>query len=328
MSKVIYKFSIIFSCLYVILFWGNIRGTKIIFYLGLSLFVSIGIAGIGYALNDIKDYQHDVKNNKQNLFLNFTRFQSILLILLFLVLAIFPWYYLPFDSTSLQLLGIEFLLFYLYAFPPFRLKERGILGILADAGYAQVVPCILAIYTFSALSSSLILPIYVGVLFIIWLLIMGVRNIINHQIDDIEHDINTKTKTLITQIGIDKSKRLVVYGLLPAEWLVFVFLLFILPETYRLFFYVYLVYSFLYYFRKNMPEHLLKTDLLYKNEAFYKFSNTNLLNEFYEIHLPILLLLYFSLYDLFFLLVLAINLLFFFPIYYAFIKEFFLKNFK
>lgn len=328
LGNVLYKFSLIFCSLYVVLFFGKIEGTKILFYLFISMLLSIGIAGIGYAFNDIKDYKNDIQNNKQNLFINFSKTQSIFLVILFIICAVFPWFYLPFDRISFYLLTIEFALFFIYAFPPFRLKEKGIFGVIADSLYAQVVPCLLAVYTFSKLC-NININLYFIALYTAWLFIVGIRNIINHQVEDFDNDTQTQTQTFVTKLGINFSKKLVLNWLLPIEWFVFLFILFMLPETYRLFFYLYLTYSFLYYFRKKIHEVLREyNDALYLNDAFYNFCNKNLLNEFYEIHLPLLLLIFFSYYDLFYVWVLGLNLLFFYPIYAQFVKGFFLKNFK
>jgi hypothetical protein len=139
-------------------------------------------------MNDIKDYKDDLQNNKPNLFNKFSKFQSVLLVVIFISLSIFPWFYLPTDQSTFYLLAIELaLLFYVYAFPPFRLKEKGFLGIITDALYAQVIPCLLAVYTFSKIANTT-LHIKLIALYTIWLLLVGIRNIIKHQIEDFEND--------------------------------------------------------------------------------------------------------------------------------------------
>ena len=104
-----YKFSIVFCSLYVVLFSFRSLNSKILLYIFISILLSIGIAGIGYAFNDYIDYEDDKKNKKQNLFIQFSKFQGIILIFIFLVLSVFPWFLLPFDRFSLLLIITEFL---------------------------------------------------------------------------------------------------------------------------------------------------------------------------------------------------------------------------
>ncbi|MDB5227938.1 MAG: hypothetical protein JWN78_2131 [Bacteroidota bacterium] len=325
-NNVLYKFSLIFCSLYVILFFENIKVEKILFYLCLSLLASVGIAGLGYAFNDIKDYPKDIISRKQNLFINFSRVQSTCLILLFIALAIFPWFYLPFDKNSCYLLLLELILFFIYAFPPFRLKEKGVSGLIADALYAQVVPCFLAVYTFSRLGIPVNIPYNYLILYLAWLSFMGTRNILNHQIEDYGNDLQSNTNTFVTVNGIEKSKKAALLYLIPAEFILFLLLTFFLPGTQHILFYTYLVYAVLYFFRKKTEWTIHKSDSLLLNKEFYNFLNKNILNEFYEIHLALILLFYFSYYNHFYIVILLFHTLLFYPIYSRFIKGFINKN--
>lgn len=310
-----YKFSIIFCSLYTVIFFGNDVKPIILFYIFISILLSVGIAGIGYSFNDYQDYNDDLKNSKPNIFLYFNKAQSTFLILLFLALAIIPWFILPFDKISLSLLLSEIILFIIYTFPPFRLKERGAAGIFADALYAQVVPCILAVYTYSKIVSGTNLKTYHFIPFVIWLICSGCRNIINHQIDDFHNDSNSNTDTLITTIGIDKSKKWVSALLIPIELISFIVLLYNIPHSYHIFFFTYLIYFIIYVYVFYVK----------KENTLYNLFNLKLLNEFYEIHLPVILLIYFSLHNSFYIYILVINLIMFTPIYYSYIKGFFQK---
>ena len=109
-GNVLYKFSLIFCSIYIVLFFSNTLELKILFYLFISILLSIGIAGLGYVMNDIKDYKDDLQNNKLNLFNKFSKTQSTILVVLFIILSIFPWFYLPSDKYTLYLLTAEFLL--------------------------------------------------------------------------------------------------------------------------------------------------------------------------------------------------------------------------
>ncbi len=318
-----YKFSIIFSSLYVVLFLGKSYGNKILLYIIVSILLSIGIAGIGYVLNDLSDYKDDVINGKRNLFINLSTFSSIFLTSVFIVLSIFPWFILPFDYISLYLIIFEILLFFFYALPPFRWKEKGFLGVISDALYAQVVPCILATYTYSKIENNIRVCTFFLVVYLSWLILLGIRNILNHQREDFSNDISTNTNTFVIQIGIKYAENLIMHVIIPIELALFSIMLYMLPQSNHLFFYCYLIYAFVY-----ISKEVIVTKKLSNNSTnWYSFFNRQLLNEFYEIHLPILLLIYFSYHQSFFIWILVLNLLLFLPIYIRYTIGFFKKYF-
>lgn len=311
LGNVLYKFSLIFCSIYVVLFYGNNLECNILFYLFISILVSIGIAGLGYVMNDIKDFKDDLQNNKPNLFNKFSKSQSVLIVVLFALLSIFPWLYLPTDKYTFYLLVIEFLLFFVYAFPPFRLKEKGFLGIITDALYAQVVPSLLAVYTFSKISNT-ILNVKLIVLYSAWLLLVGIRNIIKHQVEDFDNDKNTKTKTFVTIYGIEYSKKISLKYLFPIEFILFTSLLITIKTPYFIALLGYLLYTTILFIKRNKTTEI---------DSFY-FINTRIFNEFYEIHLPIILLVCFCFSNAIFIFILGFNLLIFSPIYLSYLKGF------
>ena len=294
-----------------VLFYGNNLECNILFYLFISILLSIGIAGLGYVMNDIKDFKDDLQNNKPNLFNKFSKSQSVLLVVLFALLSIFPWLYLPTDKYTFYLLVIEFLLFFVYAFPPFRLKEKGFLGIITDALYAQVVPSLLAVYTFSKISNT-ILNVKLIVLYSAWLLLVGIRNIIKHQVEDFDNDKNTKTKTFVTIYGIEYSKKISLKYLFPIEFILFTSLLITIKTPYFIALLGYLLYTTILFIKRNKTTEI---------DSFY-FINTRIFNEFYEIHLPIILLVCFCFSNAIFIFILGFNLLIFSPIYLSYLKGF------
>ncbi|MFN8295422.1 MAG: UbiA family prenyltransferase [Chitinophagales bacterium] len=317
-----YKFSIIFCSLYVVLFAVHSFSTKILLYIIVSILLSIGIAGIGYAFNDYHDYHDDIINNKQNLFLKFSKMQGILLVFFFVILSVFPWFILPFDKLSLLLIFTEIILFVVYTLPPFRLKERGFAGVIADALYAQVIPCILATYTYSKIEKGISFQYIFIWNYIIWLIIVGSRNIINHQIHDFDNDMNTQTSTFVTNYGKEKAKKAILLILIPVELTLFIPLIYCIPETHHIFLFLFLIYIVAYLIMQLVKN---KTVIFRDIEEIYLFLNQKILNEFYEIHLPVFLLCYFSIIKPFFIWILILNLILFLPIYFAYIKGFLKK---
>lgn len=315
-GNVLYKFSLIFCSLYVVLFYGKTFGKKVVFYLFISMLLSTGVAGLGYAMNDIKDYKDDLQNKKPNLFNKFSKLQSVSLIVLFILLATFPWFYLPTDRNTFYLLAIEFALFFIYAFPPFRLKEKGISGILTDALYAQVIPCLLAVYTFSKIANTQI-DYKLITLYALWLLLVGIRNIIKHQIEDFKNDTNTNTNTFVIKYGIDFSKNISIVNFFIPELILFSIILFFINFQFHFVLIIYLFYIIFMFIKRNKNS----------DNNLYNFINQRILNEFYEIYLPIILLIYFSYFNPFFLILLCLNVVFFNQIYLHYLKGFYKKYF-
>lgn len=317
LENVIYKFSLIFSCLYVVIYMGENTGMFIYFYLFISILLSVGIAGIGYVLNDLVDYKDDVINKKRNLFINLSRFKSSALIILLVICAIFPWFYLPFTKISLSLVLLELLLFGIYILPPFRLKERGLWGIACDSLYARVLPCLLAVYTYSIIvkldTVNYLLLTYITV----WLFLIGVRNIISHQIDDFSNDENTNTSTYVRKIGILRAESILKFLLIPLEFVLFLIISFSIPGTKGIIGWIFVVFAAYVFF------HNRKTI----DQKYPYYFDKRIFNEFYEIYLPILILLIYSIQNGIFWGLLFFNLIAFFPIFLNFLKLFKQKYF-
>lgn len=309
-DKVIYKFSLIFTSIYFIISHGNHFEYKIYFYLLIAFATSVGIAGIGYMFNDYVDFDDDVKNNKKNIFINQSKTQIVLLAFVFLTFAINPWFFFPITSFSIFLILTEFFLLFAYAFPPFRLKERPILGIICDSLYAQVIPCVLAVYTFYQIGDKFEFRDELLFLYVFWLLIFGVRNILLHQLEDYINDKNTNTTTFATTFGLAHTKRIIRY-IIFFEIIYFCFLIYSLPEINIIIIIIYIIYIFLLF-------------LMSSKFSFY-FLNERVLNEFYEIHLPLILLILYTLQQPKFIYFLVCNLLLLLPIYYRFAKGFITK---
>lgn len=187
-----------------------------------SISIIVGVAGIGYLTNDLGDRKKDALIGKQNATSGLTRLQTGFLVCFFLALLTLPWLYLPFNYNSLLLLCLQLLLFCIYAFPPFRFKEKGALGVLTDALYAHLIPAILASYTFFQLIQTPTGYFWVFLFTLsCWQFILGTRNIIFHQIKDAQNDLNSNTKTFVNTIGVTNAEKLCARILLPLECMSF-----------------------------------------------------------------------------------------------------------
>jgi 4-hydroxybenzoate polyprenyltransferase len=307
-----YKFSLIFITLYIVIFNYSAIHLTVLFYLLLAVITSIGIAGLGYMLNDYKDLEDDIKNNKRNIFIQLEQNKRKWLAILFLALAAVPWLYFPFNYVSLILLLVELLLFYVYAFPPFRLKEKGFLGIICDSLYAQAVPCTLAAYTFYQIETPRQqLPVLFIVIGILWFLIIGIRNILVHQIEDYANDANTQTQTFVRKLGKMHTIEIIYKCIFPVEFFLFLVILQKLPDSSGMLLIIYLLFvaGIIFINKKALKDNPIE------------LTNKRLLNEFYEIYLPVLLLLLHSFDHIMVVFLIIFHLLLFFPVYYNYIKK-------
>jgi 4-hydroxybenzoate polyprenyltransferase len=314
LGRIQYKFSLIFGSIYVIIASGTIP-SNIIIYLLLSLLTATGIAALGYLLNDWKDYEYDIINNKSNLLRNMNSAQRLLLVAFSIILTIFPWFYLPFTVFSLLLLAGELSLFFMYAFPPFRLKERGLWGVISDSIYAQLLPCLFALYTFAQIVVVDIRFSYLLLIYISWLLLVGIRNILVHQIYDYHHDIATSNNTYVVNKGIQPVAKFYLQIGFSIEILFFLYLIYNIPNTHHYLLVIYLIYLFI----------LMIINKSIVRDDIFGFIHKRVLNEFYEIFLPLLLTVFFTLKNLNFLPILVFNTVIFLPLYKNYILNFIRK---
>jgi 4-hydroxybenzoate polyprenyltransferase len=198
-----------------------------------SVCTILGIAGFGYLSNDLGDRDADRKAGKANLLLEISMGQTLGILGLFVGLSILPWVlYFPLSALSISCLGAEFLLFILYVLPPFRLKERGWMGLVTDALYAHAIPTFLAAITFYALASKPWLqawPLLSGL--VAWQFCLGLRNILLHQLKDADNDRRSGLRTCVTQAGEERALRLLAQVLVPMELLTWLALLGILTSV-------------------------------------------------------------------------------------------------
>jgi len=167
--------------------------------LGIFTLASLGIGTFGQLLNDLTDVVQDVRTGAQNLVARKGLVARWLLFGMVVSIATLPWICLPTTTSILVLLAVEFLLFGLYSIPPFRLKNRGILGPVADALYGYVVPNVVAMLVFAKLGGGM--PLWLVVVIAVWAFFFGLERIINHQLVDASRDHADGVNTFVVVRG-------------------------------------------------------------------------------------------------------------------------------
>lgn len=297
-----FKAPVLMAVPYLVFLMSGNSGTHAFIAVLASVTIIVGVAGLGYLSNDLGDREKDVAIQKENATIGLGPGSIVLLFLLFLVLAIAPWLYLPFTVKSLYLLLLQFFLFYAYAFKPLRLKERNFLGVVADALYAHLVPALLAAYTFytfteKAMSQDVLLLTALCS----WQLVLGIRNICFHQLKDHDNDISSGTNTFVTSYGLRKTTILVTRIMLPLELLGFLTFVALVSFSFPLF----AVLITAYWLYKFFSERKVIPQFNYRDYA-YKF-----LDDLYIQWFPLALLILLCSRSLQFLPVLLLHLLLF-----------------
>ncbi|OWY18233.1 hypothetical protein C7N43_27010 [Sphingobacteriales bacterium UPWRP_1] len=217
-----YKAPILISVPYYFALIGSMKPEAVIFAIAASYLTISGIAGFGYFINDLTDARQDALAGKANGIAGLNPLQKVVILLIILLLALLPWMYLPLERTNAPFLLLQFVLFIIYSIPPFRLKERGLAGVLTDALYAHINPSLLAALTFISITGKPVWELRYYLLFLIlWQLFLGIRNIVQHQITDKANDNQAQVQTFVAQTTFHDHKKMITHLLMPLELLSF-----------------------------------------------------------------------------------------------------------
>jgi 4-hydroxybenzoate polyprenyltransferase len=222
-----YKAPVLVAVTYLVMLRHAFAWTDALVAFAFAICTIVGIAGFGYWTNDLGDRKADRLAGKANPLATLAMPQIVGILCLWLALASLPWIvYFPVDGIGIGCLVVELLLFVLYVLPPFRLKERGLLGLVTDALYAHAIPAFLAALTFEALSptpSSDLIYLLIGV--VGWQFCLGLRNILLHQLKDAANDRRSGLRTYVTRVGEARAMRVLENIFVPMEVLTWLLLL-------------------------------------------------------------------------------------------------------
>jgi len=241
-----------------------------------------GTASFGYWLNDLTDQSLDQRVGKSNATLRYSTSVNLTIAGFLLLVGAWPWYYLVQYSVGFYAwLGV-FITLLLYSVPPFRLKERGLAGVLCDAGYGHLLPVwiVLGIFASPEITAS---PDWTVWAFLgsLLLLIKGLRNICLHQLEDRHRDRKAGVQTFVLRWGPKRTASLISWLFLPMEGILLLILaivvhpVFLAGLLFFLFTYALRVWSWKFY-------------RSYSERMVYRLWYV--LNDFYEGTFPLLAL--------------------------------------
>lgn len=188
---------------------GTLSGWTVLVDLVLFLIAAVGIAAFGHVLNDLADIRTDAIAGVPNQMAGLEPGQRVAVLGATVAAGGLPWLVLPISTRTVALVLAEVALLTAYSLPPVRLKDRAAAGVLADALYAYVVPILLTVSVFTDLGGLTWPAWWVTVPAAAWMLLMGLRGILWHQIGDLAHDRRAGVRTLVTRLGAARTRGLV-----------------------------------------------------------------------------------------------------------------------
>jgi 4-hydroxybenzoate polyprenyltransferase len=182
----------------------------------LFVLACVGIAGFGHLVNDYFDRAADRLSGAPNLVGDRATGSLAAKTIAVVALAWIPWLLLPADAVIFSLLILEFVLFVLYSMPVIRFKERGLLGPVTDSLYSYTISTSVATLVFAKLAQFDI-PGWFSVLIAAWSFLLGLRQILAHQILDASRDAYTGLRTFVTIHGWQQTVFILDRVILPGE---------------------------------------------------------------------------------------------------------------
>jgi 4-hydroxybenzoate polyprenyltransferase len=120
--------------------------------------------------------------------------------------------------------------FSLYSVPPFRFKQRGLLGVIADAAGAHLFPTLVAAFLCTYATGRESDPLWIGAVGA-WAFACGVRGILWHQLADLENDCKAGVRTFAVRHSPRTARYLAICVALPVELVALAALLWRMPSA-------------------------------------------------------------------------------------------------
>ncbi|MEG4805113.1 phytanoyl-CoA dioxygenase family protein [Microcoleus sp. ARI1-B5] len=273
------------------------------------------VAAYGHVINDIFDVEVDLQAGKQNRMASLSNPQRLLLCVTLAGLGLVPWLFIGLGTQSAILLASIYILLTIYSAPPLRLKERDIWGVIADAAQVHAVPTLLVATVFSHLAAtpqpeSTVLATAATA----WAFLAGIRGILLHQIWDRDSDLSAGVTTLITKIGVESAKFGITYISFPLELLLLTLLILVISQ----FAPSLLIFCALYILLRIIITQSAVTAL----DPAPAQKTYILSHDFYEVWLPLALLILLAIREPLFLSLLVIHIGLFYPAIAQRVSEF------
>lgn len=276
-----FKLSPIFATVYATALYLNVPVSELWQLLLLALAALVPGAAYVSVINDLTDIEDDVASGKSNRLVG----RSRAFVVVVLVCCLLPGVAVAFlwrgDALLLSLYLAAWVAFTLYSVPPFRLKKRGVLGLLADASGAHLFPTLVVVvlvfrWRAAALDTAWLAAVAV------WSLSLGLRGNLWHQLGDRQHDERVGLRTYATRHKITLVQRVGNLFIFPSEAVALGVMLWLLGSL------AVCVSLALYLMLEWSRRVMWRTDVVV---VVPKERSSILMLEYYEVFFPIALLL-------------------------------------
>lgn len=256
---------------------------SLLFLVLIFIFVAVYVS----LLNNYTDLREDTLSGKKNRLRNKSPKLRFLLVTGSLAISISLLFFLRNDLLSILFVVLGIISFSLYSLPPFRLKNREVLGVLADACGSHLFPSLFftsAVYHFMDKNINIPWLILIG----IWSFAYGLRGILWHQFQDIDFDLSINLKTFATSKYSSLIKPISIC-ILAIEIVSLGILLWLLHDIYPLIALIF--YSLLLYIYKQLKKTIVIINST-REDDWYIF-----MTDYYQVLFPISLIISASIAD-------------------------------
>ncbi len=186
------KMSFLFAIAYLHFYLQEISFWNAMLFIFAFTFSGFFLGFTGHLINDWFDFREDEKVLKFNSRNYLGNRKTSGLILLSILLSYLPWLFFQEKWLMIVFISSSYLVFILYSIPFFRFKEKRVIGVISDVMYAYLIPTFIIYYfEISKFDDFQIQLIYI--LILIWILFVGIQQIIIHQLNDLKNDKRSGT---------------------------------------------------------------------------------------------------------------------------------------
>jgi 4-hydroxybenzoate polyprenyltransferase len=261
------------------------------------------VPGAAYVsvINDLTDRDEDLAAGKSNRLVGKSRGYVALLIAITVAAGLAFCFLWRSDPLLLSVYLAAWLAFSLYSLPPFRWKARGIFGVLCDASGAHLFPTLVAVVLTYRGAGKPIDPLWLGAI-ALWSFAYGLRGILWHQLTDRENDQAAGVRTFVQRHPAHVAARLGTHVVFPIEVIALAVLLWRMPSFAPLV----SLSAYLFFVVRRFRRWRMNVVIVEPQPHFLI-----LLHEYYDVFLPIGILIATSLRDPRDLIALAVHVLIF-----------------
>ena len=183
--------------------------------IGLLLAIAPGAAYVS-VINDITDRADDRRAGKVNRLAGKPSWLLTLLVAAPVTVGVVFTFLWRDDGLLVSAYLCAWAAFSLYSLPPFRLKSRAGLGIIADASGAHLFPTLVAILLSFRATGQPVDYMWLAAAGV-WAFACGLRGILWHQLADLENDRKAGVQTFVVRYSAPIAVRLANYLAFPVE---------------------------------------------------------------------------------------------------------------